>query len=132
MVYSTKPVTLCVRPRCRKSKRTKNPIISKAQQTMRRIGLQLVREKQREVLEEKASGGGTTLESGKDKDLLNLLIKANMDKDLPAEQQLSVDQILNQIPTFLVAGEQGPAAQILYWPLPSRGQKNKRARNDLI
>jgi cytochrome P450 len=72
---------------------------------MRRIGLQLVREKQQAVLEEKASGEGTALEKGKDKDLLSLLIKANMDKDLPTEQQLSVEQILNQIPTFLVAGE---------------------------
>ena len=76
-----------------------------AQQTMRRIGLELIREKQQAILEEKASGGGTALEKGKDKDLLSLLIKANMDKDIPPEQQLSVEQILNQIPTFLVAGE---------------------------
>jgi len=72
---------------------------------MRRIGLQLVREKQQAVLDEKASHGGTALEKGKDKDLLSLLIKSNMDKDLPAGQQLTVEQILNQIPTFLVAGE---------------------------
>lgn len=72
---------------------------------MRRIGLQLVREKQQAVLDEKASHGGTALEKGKDKDLLSLLIKANMDTDLPPEQQLTVEQILNQIPTFLVAGE---------------------------
>jgi cytochrome P450 len=72
---------------------------------MRQIGLQLVREKQQSVLEEKASGGGTFLEKGKDKDLLSLLIKANMDKDIPPEQRLTIEQILNQIPTFLVAGE---------------------------
>jgi cytochrome P450 len=72
---------------------------------MRRIGLALVHEKQQAVREEKASGGGTTLEKGTDKDLLSLLIKANMDKDLPVDQQLSIEQILNQIPTFLVAGE---------------------------
>jgi len=72
---------------------------------MRRIGLQLVREKQRTVLDEQESHGGTALEKGKDKDLLSLLIKSNMDKDLPAGQQLTVGQILNQIPTFLVAGE---------------------------
>jgi hypothetical protein len=83
----------------------KSKRITKAQQIMRRVGLQLVREKQQAVLEERASGRGTALEKGKDKDLLSLLIKANMDKDLPAEQQLSVEQILNQIPTFVVAGE---------------------------
>ena len=79
--------------------------LAKAQQTMRRIGLQLVREKQQAVQAEKASGGGTVLEKGNDKDLLSLLIKANMDKDIPPEQQLNLEQILNQIPTFMVAGE---------------------------
>ena len=48
---------------------------------------------------------GGPLEKGKDKDLLSLLIKSNTDKDLPPGQQLTVEQILNQIPTFLVAGE---------------------------
>ena len=71
---------------------------------MRRIGLHLIREKQHAVWEEKASGRGSALENGKDKGLLSLLIKANMDKGLPPEQHLSVEQILNQIPTFLVAG----------------------------
>jgi len=71
---------------------------------MRRIGLQLVREKQRVVWEEKASGGGTALENGKDKGPLSLSIKASMDMGLPPEQQFSVEQILNQIPAFLVAG----------------------------
>jgi cytochrome P450 len=79
--------------------------IAKAHQMMRRISLQLVREKKQAVLEEKASGRGTALEKGKDKDLLSLLIKANMDKDIPTEQQLSVEQIVNQIPTLVVAGE---------------------------
>ena len=74
---------------------------------MRRIGLQLVREKQAAVQAENASGGGTAVEKGKDKDLLSLLIKANMDKDIPPEQQLDLEQILNQIPTFMVAGEPG-------------------------
>jgi cytochrome P450 len=76
-----------------------------AKQTLRRIGLQLVREKQQTVLEEQGSSAGTVLEKGKDKDLLSLLIRANMDKDLPAEQQLSDGQVLCQIPTFMVAGE---------------------------
>jgi hypothetical protein len=58
--------------------------IAKAHQMMRRISLQLVREKKQAILEEKASGRGTAFENGKDKDLLSLLIKANMDKDLPA------------------------------------------------
>jgi cytochrome P450 len=79
-------------------------MLSGARRTMRRIGLQLVREKQQAVLDEQASDGATALEKGKNKDLLSLLVKANMDKNLPAGQQLSLEQILNQIPTFLVSG----------------------------
>lgn len=70
---------------------------------MRKIGLQLVRETQQAVLEEKAFGGGTALEKGEDEDLLSLLIKVDMNKDILPEQQLSVGQIPNQIPTFLIA-----------------------------
>lgn len=42
--------------------------------------------------------------NNKDRDLLSLMIKANMSTEIPVEQRLSVDQILHQIPTFLVAG----------------------------
>ena len=46
---------------------------------MRRIGLQLVREKQRAVWEEEASGGGTALENGKDKGPLVKILCARRD-----------------------------------------------------
>jgi hypothetical protein len=39
-----------------------------------------------------------------DKDLLSLMIKSNMSTTIPLEQRLSVEQMLQQIPTFLIAG----------------------------
>jgi cytochrome P450 len=71
---------------------------------MRRIGLELIREKQQAIHEENALGG-TGLKRTKDKDLLSLFIRANMDEDVPIDQKLNIEQILDQIPTFLVAGE---------------------------
>lgn len=91
---------------------------------MRKIGLQLIEEKQRDIAAEKASGGGTVLEQkgkvpramlsvfitypprlGHDRDLLSLMMRSNMSTTTPPEQRLSVDQMLQQIPTFLLAGQ---------------------------
>jgi cytochrome P450 len=72
-------------------------VIRKTHRVIRRIGLQLIADKMRDVTEEKASAGGT--------DLLSLMIKSNMSTTTQPEQRLSVDQILNQIPTFLGAGK---------------------------
>jgi hypothetical protein len=39
-----------------------------------------------------------------DKNLLSLMIKSNMSTIIPPEQRLSMEQMLQQIPTFLIAG----------------------------
>jgi hypothetical protein len=71
--------------------------MAEGQATMRRIGMELVEEKKRAVIA--AAGGdknnvvrekGTT----KGRDLLSLLIKANMASDLPADQRLSDEDVL--------------------------------------
>jgi cytochrome P450 len=77
---------------------------AKAQRSLRKIGMGLVQEKQCAVLEERASGREPVSEKGKERDLLSLMIKSNMDTSVPEEQRLSVDQIMHQIPTFIVAG----------------------------
>ncbi|KAF8839811.1 cytochrome P450 [Paxillus ammoniavirescens] len=40
------------------------------------------------------------------RDLLTLLVKANMATDIPDNQKLSDDEVLAQVPTFLVAGHE--------------------------
>jgi len=71
---------------------------AKAQRSMRKISMDLVQGKQCAVMEEKAS------EKEKERDLLSLMIKSNMATDVPEQQRLSVDQIMHQIPTFIIAG----------------------------
>lgn len=60
---------------------------------MRRIGLQLVEEKKAEIMKATSSGekGDDTLHS---RDLLTLLIKANMATDVPESQRLSDEDVL--------------------------------------
>ncbi|KAL0576500.1 hypothetical protein V5O48_005475 [Marasmius crinis-equi] len=41
-----------------------------------------------------------------DRDLFSLLIKSNMSPEVPAEQRMSVDEVLAQVPTFLSAGHE--------------------------
>ena len=77
---------------------------AKAQRSMREISMGLVQGKQCAIMEERASGGETASDKGKERDLLSLMIKSNMDTDVPEGQRLSVDQVMHQIPTFIIAG----------------------------
>lgn len=77
---------------------------AKAQRSMRTISEGLVQGKQCAVMEERAFGGETSSGKGKERDLLSLMIKSNMDTDVPEGQRLTVDQVMQQIPTFIIAG----------------------------
>ncbi|KAJ6549356.1 cytochrome P450 [Mycena sp. CBHHK59/15] len=89
-------------------------IIAQASQaTMMRIGRQLLADSKRDITE------NGTFETGRARDLLSLLVRANTSKDIPASQWLSDDdvlareppstahypalKILKEVPTFLVA-----------------------------
>lgn len=86
-----------------------------ARATMMRIGQRLIAEKKAFILAEaeregKIDGLGAqeknrvTREHVKGKDLLSLLVKANMATDLPDNLRLSDEDVLAQVPTFLIAG----------------------------
>lgn len=77
---------------------------AKAQRSMRKISKGLVQGKQSSIMEGKTSGGETASDGGKERDLLSLMIRSNMDTNVPEGQRLSVDQVMHQIPTFIVAG----------------------------
>ncbi|KAI0933177.1 hypothetical protein AcV7_004723 [Taiwanofungus camphoratus] len=77
-----------------------------AQNAMRHIGMQLVAEKKtaiRQASQDNEKGDGKALQG---RDLLTLLIKANMATDLQEDQRLSDEDVLAQIPTFLMAGHE--------------------------
>ncbi|KAJ6606201.1 cytochrome P450 [Mycena vulgaris] len=74
--------------------------IDAAQKTMNRIGRKLLQDSKNEMAE------NGTFEKGRSRDLLSLLVRANTAKDIPASQQLSDEDVLAQVPTFLVAGHE--------------------------
>lgn len=66
-----------------------------AQGVMRRIGLQLIAEKKAAILAEKAEQmGGVEKRNLESRDLLTLLLKANMAMDIPENQRLSDEDVL--------------------------------------
>ncbi|CCM04150.1 uncharacterized protein FIBRA_06312 [Fibroporia radiculosa] len=78
--------------------------MNKAKGVMRCIGMRLIAEKKAEVL-----GISNTGEKDKhlqSRDLLTLLIKANMSSEIPESQRLSDEGVLAQVPTFLLAGHE--------------------------
>ena len=76
---------------------SRSKIVNHSQEAVRRIGRQLVEEKKRALQ--------SSQEKVEAKDLLTLLIKANMtEKGDGIDRQMSDEEVMNQIPTFLIAG----------------------------
>lgn len=82
--------------------------------TTDRIGRRLIAEKKRAI----AATHTTGLEKGDDigKDLLSNCLRANMAADLKPEQRLSDDEVLAQITTFMLAGNE-TSSTALTWTL---------------
>ncbi|KAF7373489.1 hypothetical protein MSAN_00558800 [Mycena sanguinolenta] len=100
-----------------------------AQATMKRIGRQLLADSKREIAEH-----GTFAGTGRARDLLSLLVKANTAKDLPANQRLSDEDVIAQVPTFLVAGHETTSTAVT-WALFALTQKldvQSRLRDELL
>ncbi|KAJ7646852.1 cytochrome P450 [Roridomyces roridus] len=79
-------------------------LIEECQATMMQIGRKLLQQSKDEM------AGDGTFEKGSGRtiarDLLSLLVRANTAKDIPAHQRLSDEDVLAQVPTFLVAGHE--------------------------
>ncbi|KAI0318662.1 cytochrome P450 [Amylostereum chailletii] len=89
--------------------------INAAHATMDRIGRQLLAE-MKEAVRAAAANGDAKIER-KDfrrKDLLSLLVKANMATDLPESGRLSDDEVLAQVPTFLIAGHETTSTAVTW------------------
>ncbi|KAH9951981.1 cytochrome P450 [Amylocystis lapponica] len=88
---------------------------AEAQRVMHRIGLQLIAEKKAAILKEYSRQEKESLgQNLQGRDLLTLLLKANMATDIPESQRLSDEDVLAllelttaaEVPTFLVAGHE--------------------------
>jgi cytochrome P450 len=74
-----------------------------AQNTMGRIGRQLLSDSKAAIAESEKNVEKSSVQR---RDLLSLLVKANTSPDLLDSQRLSDEDVLAQVPTFLVAGHE--------------------------
>ncbi|KAA1468825.1 cytochrome P450 [Dentipellis sp. KUC8613] len=79
---------------------------ARAMTTMRRIGNGLIAQKKAAVLAEHRDAKTVGKEHVQGRDLLSLLIRANMATDLPESYRMEDKDVLSQVPTFLVAGHE--------------------------
>ncbi|CAL1709425.1 unnamed protein product [Somion occarium] len=68
------------------------------------------------------------------RDLLTLLLKANMATDIPANQKLSEEDVLAQIPTFLVAGHETTSTAVTWclYALTQAPEVQQKLREELL
>ncbi|CAL1709423.1 unnamed protein product [Somion occarium] len=107
-----------------------------AQAVMRRIGMQLVAERKAAVLAGTSSGekGGVERKDLEGRDLLTLLIKANMATDIPESQRLSDEDVLAQVPTFLIAGHETTSTAVTWclYALTQAPRVQQKLREELL
>ncbi|KAI0357859.1 cytochrome P450 [Trametes cingulata] len=110
--------------------------VDRAQEVMRRIGTQLIQEKKAEIRRELAEGknGGVERKDVQGRDLLTLLLKANMATDIPENQRLSDEDVLAQVPTFLVAGHETTSTATTWclYALTQAPEVQKKLREELF
>ncbi|KAF7305327.1 hypothetical protein HMN09_00784500 [Mycena chlorophos] len=78
---------------------------SAARGRMEAIGRRIVEQSKAQLAKPGADGVKTGSGTAR-RDLLSLLLKANMSADLPKSQKLSEEEVLGQIPAFFVAGHE--------------------------
>ncbi|KAH9894818.1 cytochrome P450 [Cubamyces lactineus] len=110
--------------------------MASASAVIKRVGLQLVAERRTAVLREASENHKDRIEREdlQGRDLLTLLIKANMAKDVPENQRLSDEDVLGQIPTFLLAGHETTATASTWalYALSQRPDIQQKLREELL
>ncbi|TBU24977.1 cytochrome P450 [Dichomitus squalens] len=110
--------------------------LNKAEAVIKRIGHQLIKEKREQILSESSEKGSQSVEKRdvRGRDLLTLLMKANMATDIPDSQRLTDDEVLAQIPAFLVAGHEttSTAASWTLFALTKQPALQRKLRDELF
>ncbi|KAI9068653.1 cytochrome P450 [Trametes sanguinea] len=109
----------------------------RARNVMNRIGMQLMAEKKaaiRREMSETKEKDGIGRNDMRGRDLLTLLIKANMATDVPDNQRLSDEDVLAQVPTFLVAGHETTSVATTWclYALTQAPDVQKKLRDELL
>ncbi|KAI0779889.1 cytochrome P450 [Fomes fomentarius] len=88
-----------------RDERTKK--VDGARAAMQRIARQILTDRKAEIIRESNEKPGALEKKDlQGRDLLTLLIKANMATDIPENQRMTDEEVLSQVPTFLVAGHE--------------------------
>ncbi|KIJ34185.1 hypothetical protein M422DRAFT_263674 [Sphaerobolus stellatus SS14] len=115
--------------------------IANATAVMDRLGRQLIKNKKQAILAEaaaraKGTAGQTYVEKNivTTRDLLSRLMVANMANDLPENQRLSDEEVMAQIPTFLIAGHETTASATTWclYALSRDQEIQRKLREELL
>lgn len=103
---------------------------NRALRTMDRIGKQLLSESKTAL----AHGEKMEKTSWKSRDLLSLLLRANMATDLPESQRMTDKDVLAQVPTFLVAGHETTSTATTWalYALTQAPEAQSKLRDELL
>ncbi|KAI0267368.1 cytochrome P450 [Gloeopeniophorella convolvens] len=105
---------------------------------IRDIGMKMIAEKKAAVLSGASTGadGKAIIEKKdvQDHDLLSLLIKSNLARDMPENQRMSDEDIMHQVPTFLVAGHETTSTGLTWtlFALSTRKDVQAKLREELL
>ncbi|KAF8162807.1 cytochrome P450 [Crassisporium funariophilum] len=102
----------------------------KAARTMNRIGKELMRNSKASIL----ADSKVEKTSWRGRDLLTILLRANMSTDLPVNQQMTDEDVLAQVPTFLVAGHETTSTATTWalYALSLDQNVQSKLRNELL
>ncbi|KAJ7062855.1 cytochrome P450 [Mycena amicta] len=78
--------------------------VTNAHKSMVRVGRKLLQESKRDI----------ESDDRRAKDLLSLLVRANTAKDVPETQRLADEDVIAQVPTFLVAGHETTSTAVTW------------------
>ncbi|KAI0633800.1 cytochrome P450 [Trametes polyzona] len=113
-----------------------NKKVTEASGVIRRIGAKLVMDKKAATIQaaKEKHIDGPERKDLVGRDLLTLLIKANMATDIPEDQKLSDQDVLGQIPTFLLAGHETTSTATTWalYALTKKPSIQQKLREELL
>jgi len=101
---------------------------------MNRIGKQLLQDSKAAILADGVGNEKIEKSSWPGRDLLSLLLRANMSTDLPPNQRMTEEDVLAQVPTFLVAGHETTSSATTWalFALTQNVEAQTKLRNEVL
>nr|GAT55890.1 predicted protein [Mycena chlorophos] len=108
-------------------------VLKNARLRMDNIGRQIVKESKTNLMTSTLSDGGVK-SLGKQRDVLSVLLKANMALGLPESQRLTEAEVIAQIPSFFLAGHETTSTATAWamHELSVHKQVQSRLRDELL